>query len=272
MGRREFSRFPPPSAHNADMRERVHIALAVLLVMLAGVIGWQVLQALREREPVYQGKRLSFWLEEPNADDRDEQAIRQIDTNALPFLIKRLRAHDKRLNPSWAMTWAEKQQFVPLHFKSAELRRAEAAFGYRALGPLASAQIPSLMDAMTNDPSPEVRLAAEEVLIYLGPEARRAAPALFRATKDANEIVRVNAFWVLGKILPDARLTIPVLVPGLDNASAGARFRAAIVLGEYGPEARPAVSALLRVLATNNAAATALKKIDPEAAARAGVK
>jgi hypothetical protein len=32
------------------MRKRVHIALAVLLVMLAGVIGWRV---LRLREPVY---------------------------------------------------------------------------------------------------------------------------------------------------------------------------------------------------------------------------
>jgi hypothetical protein len=42
------------------MRRRVYIALAVLLVMLAGVIAWQV---LRLREPVYQGKRLSYWLE-----------------------------------------------------------------------------------------------------------------------------------------------------------------------------------------------------------------
>src|ERR1017187_8745077 len=38
------------------MRKRVHIALAVLLVMLAGVIAWQV---LREREPVYEGSRRS---------------------------------------------------------------------------------------------------------------------------------------------------------------------------------------------------------------------
>jgi hypothetical protein len=262
------------------MRKRVYIALAVLLVILAGVAAWQ---GRRQPEPVYQGKRLSDWLERPNGDDR-EQAIRQIGTNALPFLIKWLRAQDTRLNQwqttwvQWQTTWAERQNFVPfhflvpVHFKSAELRRADAAFGYKALGPLASAQIPSLMDAMTNDPSPEVRLAAEEVLIYLGPEARRAAPALFRATKDANETVRVNAFWVLGKILPDARLTIPVLVAGLDDASAGARFRAAIVLGEYGPEAKAAVPALLRMQVTNNAAATALKAIDPEAAAKAGVK
>jgi C-terminal processing protease CtpA/Prc len=41
------------------MRKRVQIALAVLLVILAGVIGWQV---LRLREPVYHGQCLSVWL------------------------------------------------------------------------------------------------------------------------------------------------------------------------------------------------------------------
>ena len=263
------------------MLKRVHNTLALLLVALAGLSAWQ---GLRQPEPVYQGKRLSVWLERPTGDDRDAQTIRQIGTNALPFLIKWLRAQDTRLNQwettwvQWQTTWAERQNLVPfhflvpVHFKSAEVRRAEAAFGYEALGPLANAQVPSLMDAITNDPSPEVRLAAEEVLIYLGPEARRAAPALFRATKDPNDMVRINAFWVLGKILPEARLTIPVLVAGLDDPSPGARFRAAIVLGEYGSAAKAAVPALLRVLPTNSAARTALERIDPEAAAKAGVK
>jgi hypothetical protein len=41
------------------MRKRVRIALAVLLVAGLGVPLWQV---LREREPVYQGTRLSVWL------------------------------------------------------------------------------------------------------------------------------------------------------------------------------------------------------------------
>jgi hypothetical protein len=42
------------------MQERVYIALAVVLVTLAGVIAWQMLHL---REPVYEGKRLSSWLE-----------------------------------------------------------------------------------------------------------------------------------------------------------------------------------------------------------------
>jgi hypothetical protein len=46
---------PPP--HNAAMK-RFKIALAVLAVALVGVIVWQVSQP---REPVYQGKTLTFW-------------------------------------------------------------------------------------------------------------------------------------------------------------------------------------------------------------------
>ena len=63
-------------------------------------------QGLLEREPVYQGKSLSFWLQgyiqggsyigvwpEPEVDE----AVRQIGTNAIPALLHMLRAHDSKL-------------------------------------------------------------------------------------------------------------------------------------------------------------------------------
>ena len=57
--RRELARFLPPAWHTAAMRKRVQVALAVALIILAGVIAWQV---LRLREPVYQGKSASYWM------------------------------------------------------------------------------------------------------------------------------------------------------------------------------------------------------------------
>jgi HEAT repeat protein len=276
------------------MLKRVQIALAVALVTLAGVIAWQGLR-LREREPLYQGKRLSVWLEIAYKakwsrthwpdNERPEQArtqamhaIRHIGTNALPVLSERLHAQDTALKQVM-MTWAQKQNLVPFHFKSADQRRWAVVGGYEALGPLARAQVPSLMDTLTNDPSPSVRQAAANALGYVGPEARVAAPALFRATKDTDSRVRTLAFEALGRILPDPQRTIPVLVAGLDDLCLNVEEAAAIGLGEYGPEARAAVPALVAMLATNNAAEldyavlrTALKKIDPAAAAKAGVK
>ncbi|MGO8929484.1 MAG: hypothetical protein ACLQU3_21680, partial [Limisphaerales bacterium] len=103
------------------MTKRVQIALAVVLIILAGVIAWQV---LREREPVYQGRSLSNWLAgyEPlpgvfvlggptvlvtgpgggppgyHFDSRKvDAAVRQIGTNAVPTLFRMLRAKDSAL-------------------------------------------------------------------------------------------------------------------------------------------------------------------------------
>ena len=110
------------------MRKRIHVTLTILLMILASVIGWQELHL---REPVYQGRRLSVWLEIlhreklAHLDDRAEQAIRHIGTNALPVLIERLRAHDTPLK-QLIMKWAQKQAFVHFHFNSADERRPEA--------------------------------------------------------------------------------------------------------------------------------------------------
>lgn len=73
------------------MRKRVYVALALLLVMLAGVSAWQ---GLRLREPVYEGKPLSLSLEtlrKERANGNDHYArpaIRHMRTNALPVLIE----------------------------------------------------------------------------------------------------------------------------------------------------------------------------------------
>src|SRR5271157_6281591 len=74
------------------MRKRIAIASASLLLLLVGTVAWEV---WREREPVYQGKRLSVWLEgPPDADSispETETAIRAMGTDALPALLNMVR-------------------------------------------------------------------------------------------------------------------------------------------------------------------------------------
>jgi HEAT repeat protein len=257
------------------MRKGPQIVLAVLLVAVLTVLGWQ---AFRLREPVYKGKALSGWLEtltqerlRGNYNESSADPIRQIGTNALPVLIEILRAHDTPFKQV-LMAWAQKQTLVHFHFRSADQRRPDAVYGYEVLGSLASAQVPVLIDCLTNDRSPKVRMAAASALGSIGPKARVAGPALFRAAKDTDGLVRNNALWALSQILPDPQLTMPVLIAGLDDAHPVARENAAIGLAKYGQEAKAAVPALLRTLATNRSAGWALKKIDLEAAAQAGVK
>src|SRR5580765_1343386 len=76
-------------------KRRVYLGLVILAV--AGVVGLIVAGAVRERdsaEPVYKGRKLSEWVmelpPEPTTYGRSEAevALREIGTNALPYLLK----------------------------------------------------------------------------------------------------------------------------------------------------------------------------------------
>jgi hypothetical protein len=98
------------------MRKRVQIAVAVLLAAIAGLAVWQGLRS-PEREPVYQGKRLSSWLiasvtnGTPEAQAQAYAAVRQVGPNALPTLLRMLRAKDSRLKAE-LMALADKQHVI----------------------------------------------------------------------------------------------------------------------------------------------------------------
>ena len=105
------------------MRKRVQIALAVLLLAGGGVVLLQLL----EREPVYQGKRLTEWLLSYNVNlvipdsgenvrkmaqwTEADEAVRQIGINAVPTLLRLLRKKDSPLMLH-VLALAQKQHLV----------------------------------------------------------------------------------------------------------------------------------------------------------------
>jgi len=77
------------------MRMR-RVYLGLLLLAVAGVVGLIVAGAFREREPEYQGKKLSEWVilhddgsraQSPQSQEAGS-AIRRIGTRALPYLLR----------------------------------------------------------------------------------------------------------------------------------------------------------------------------------------
>src|SRR6476469_7235267 len=71
------------------MRKWHRVALAIVLVAVVGVAAWQWSQP---REPVYQGKRLSYWLRAMEEWDGDTNSavfvsFRVMGTNAIPPLL-----------------------------------------------------------------------------------------------------------------------------------------------------------------------------------------
>jgi hypothetical protein len=119
------------------------------------------------------------------------------------------------------------------------------------------------------------RVEAVQDLGDLGAAAKSALPDLIRALKGQDAAIRAAAISSLGKIRSEPDTVIPLLIPYLEEDELDAP--AAQALGEFGGLARPAVPKLLPLLQGKDkgeraAAREALLKIDPEAAAKAGIK
>jgi HEAT repeat protein len=265
------------------MIKRVQITLAVLLVALVSGIAWQ---ALRERQPVYQGKRLSSWLKvyrlgwmihtTLNADE----AVRQVGTNALPTLLRMLRAKDSALKVK-LMELAKRQHIIKIEYTTAQELNYRAACAFRALGVEAQSAVPALIEIANRNISPASQCRAIESLGSIGPSAKEAVPSLLGWATNADSEVRDHAITALVEIHAEPYRVCALLINALHDPSPVVQINALVALANFGPNAKLAVPALVEFLNAHDDAtsrslrsltANALKAIDPEAAAKAGVK
>jgi hypothetical protein len=82
----------------------------LLLALCAAAVAWDT--RLGEEEPLFRGLRLSEWITMYNVQPRGQEAaaaIRQIGTNALPWLLKWLR-YDA---PHWRTTLVNRMDDLP---------------------------------------------------------------------------------------------------------------------------------------------------------------
>jgi HEAT repeat protein len=125
------------------------------------------------------------------------------------------------------------------------------------------------------NPADGRRSLAARLIGDFGPPAKAAVPVLIQALKGSDKAVHEAAIAALGKIHSEPETVIPLLIPYLDDENVN--DEAADALANYGRLAKPAVPKLIPLLKARDkdareAAQKALVKIDPEAAAQAGVK
>jgi HEAT repeat protein len=256
------------------MRKRVYIALAVVLLALAGVIAWQV---LREHEPVYQGKRLSVWLYEAywgngRNGEGAEECVRQAGTNAIPTLLRMLRAKDSALRAK-VTELARRQHIIEIEFARAEGWNGAALIGFHLLGSKAQSAVPALMEIANQNISPPSRNDAICALGMIGPSAKDAVPSLLRWTTNADWSGRLYAIRSLSEIGAEPDRVLPVLMSALHDPNSGVQGQAVWALGEFGPKAKTAIPALVDYGNSSNGSlmrmqvVRVLMKIDREAAA-----
>jgi HEAT repeat protein len=225
------------------MRQRVPIALAVLLVAVVGVIAWQV---LRLREPVYQGKPLSLWLQgySPDGDSPEvDDAVRAMGTNAIPTLLGMLQVKDSQLKLTLAA--------LGFRYTSAETQHLRAQKGFSALEADASNAVPALIEIYKQNTSPTAGRAAANALVEIGPAAKTAIPALMKSAASTNSHVRAFALCTLGRMALESKLVVPVLIQGLHDPDHEVRYSAAFglaALAFMGGDAKPATAALMETL------------------------
>ena len=170
------------------MIKRVQIALALLLVALAGLITWQ---GLRLREPVYEGKRLSSWLntyrlsglagvetwQVRTEQQKADEAVRKAGTNALPTLLRMLRAKDSALKVK-LVALAQKQHFIRINYTPAQERNYQASCAFGVLRAKAQSVVPALKEIADQNISQDSQWYAIAALAFVGPPAKEAIPFL----------------------------------------------------------------------------------------------
>jgi len=223
----------------------------VLLFVAVGIIvaGLTLLCFLSPREPVYQGKRLSVWLEGFDSSYHEaSQAIRAMGTNAVPWLIRELRHKDSAFK-SRLMQLAGKQSLIKFDDRQTYRRRMRAIAACEALGPAAKRAIPSLTE-LFNNPKLGVDDRAAFALARMGPEA---IPPLTQALTKGRLFAQIFAAAALRVGRFDSEEVVAALVKALNDKHPSVRREAANTLAEMPNRPAVAVPALIELLQDTNA-------------------
>jgi len=232
---------------HVSTRLRITLAFASLAIAVLAA-----LTVLFPREPMYHGKRLSAWLRDVEnggavTTERSvhaREALRQIGTNAVPCLLKMLRAQD----PTWkteAVGWLQDKCNIDWSFSLANSQWQRALAGFETLGGTAEPAIPDLR-AMISGADRDLAIRAMRALRGIsGPQTM---PFFLEALRNTNLVMRGEAITVLGNFRGRARDAVPTLLKELESNETTIRLQAARALGDIAMDADVTVPALTRCL------------------------
>ena len=191
----------------------------ILIILAASVFGGIGLAAFwpGEREPEYNGKKLSEWLNQSSNREWDESnshtskeiaAVRIIGTNALDCLTKWVTYRP----PMWVNTCARTFDKLPQRFQNRRImlwfyelqyhRRQLALRGFVILGAEGAVAVPKLLEVLKTTTSSQDQTAVLICLRAIGPAARAALPYLKELAASTNQSLATQANGVISEISP----------------------------------------------------------------------
>jgi hypothetical protein len=206
-------------------RRMIGVAFAVAVV---GLLSFLLLQS---REPTYQGRSLSAWLQDwdnsstrPGTPVRTEvrtnvqNAVRQMGEKAVPCLRSMLRTRDTAVRQK-LVAFCSQKPWIPIRFRPAAYRlHIRGMFGIRALGPAGKPALPELL-ALLKEPEWTIRAWAAGTLGKIGPDANVALPELTLRLSDPDCRVRQSACSALPEIGIAKEVVLPALMPCLQDTN-----------------------------------------------------
>ena len=286
-------------------RHKLILSLLIGAAVAGGYFGFQT----RAHEPSYNSRSLSDWLvgmTNYNGDDDTAQAaeaIRQIGTNALPYLVQYIRytpspvrlktaeviaALGKRLGRGWRLRGSRSEaraqgafdalailgpaaagtipDLMQLAADTGDLHRPSLAIS--TLGRLGAQGLPPLLAILTNQQS-RLRPQAALSLSSLGTNDYPAVTILIDYLREPNAHLAWSAAMSLGKLRQEPSLVVPALMTALQDPRPRVRWLAAEALGQFGDQAGFMVPALVKLLNDSDegprrGATNALSVIAPE--------
>lgn len=258
-----------------------------------------------EREPWYQGKTLSAWLLQgawtsARFTSAQEEAVRSMGTNALPFLVKwvqyasppwrvRLSMIARRVGGRfWVLLRDERVERARLSLACLQmlgpdvspvmpelvkmLKQTNAVVAVCALQVVdwaGKAGIPVLLDVLTNRHAYVGVYYLESAMGHLGPDGHFAVPPLLSCLTNKNWGVAVVALKWLGRIKLEPEVVVPALASCLEAPDARVKYAALQALGEFGDDARVVIPSIVRELSdpdndVRSAANYCLHRIEPD--------
>jgi hypothetical protein len=268
--------FPAISHDDAVMPKWLKWSVFLACVLLIGVLAATL---TRETEPSYQGRSLSKWL---SADDQADAgtapakeaaaAIRQIGTNALPYLLECVRYETPKTGIRPAV--ANLLRLMPRALRSRALTSwaldergaSRARSGIMAFAILREDQarpaIPELARLLSDPRSTNISRSIIVALAFAGEDA---IPALSAYLATTNAVYRLDLVHACGAAAMFRTNMVPPLVEWLGHADPEARAAVAFQLGFLVPfttQPQMVINALIDCLRANSDPSVRVAAID----------
>jgi HEAT repeat protein len=244
------------------MKSRKCIVLTALVVIAVSVVVSGLLR--RPNDPLFHGKPESVWIE--HLVYRDEEQVKQWRGFGPDGVLVLIRALEGAIRPS-----------------DRAYRQA-----YRGMGRILPDGLRRSLPTPKRDLTRSTRMTVVDLLSRLSKDAIIAMPIMVRSLSDEDHAVRQIALTyftegedehvLLNRLEAGAKAELlPVFIRAMQDDNLGIRNNASIALGYYPEQSQIVVPVLEKALQdpvplVRKVAADALRRIDPAAAANAGVE